>query len=108
METWRRVATTTNGTAYNGEAWEQVGVDHGNGSKPIVLWYRNHDYVVFKIPAGKHWRSLLEPSVSHPGHYHVARLVSDDVVGKRFGTEHLFDMPISTKGKEGVVSHEAS
>jgi len=101
--TWKQVGQNRNGVPYSEPAWEQQGVDHGNGTKPILLWYIDREHVVFKIPSGKHWASLLQPSVSHPGHFHVARLVEDiggyDGHARVIRSEHMFDMKVSAKGR---------
>ena len=84
--TWRK----------KGAGWEQVGVDWGN-AKPIEIWHRDgNDHVVFKIPGGKHWSSILAPSVSHPGLYVVAKIIEDR--GDILITEQLFEMPLSKRG----------
>jgi hypothetical protein len=96
--TWKRVGQNRNGVPYHEEAWEQVGVDWGNGTKPIVMWHRDAEHVVFKVPAGKHWSSLLEPSVSHPGNFVVGKIIDEG--DGRIEVEELFEMPISARGRK--------
>jgi len=97
---WKRVKhTSISGAEYKGgDAWEQAGVDWGNGSKAIVIWFRSKEHVVFKVPAGKHWASITSPSVSHPGSYVVCRIIGDDSEDQ-IRTEELFQMPVSERGR---------
>lgn len=76
--------------------WEQAGVDWDN-AKPIEIWHRSLHYVVFKVPGGKHWRSILEPSVSHPGSYVFCKILEDQV--DTLITEELLVAPLSKRGR---------
>lgn len=78
-----------------GAGWEQIGIDWDN-AKPIEIWHKSKEYVVFKVPGGKHWSSILEPSVSHPGSYVICKLIADQ--GDTLITEELFSMPLSKRG----------
>jgi hypothetical protein len=105
MNTWRYRKHSAISTAayHDGGSWEQHGVDWGNGTKPILLWHKggrgDERFVVFKVPAGKHWQSITSPSVSHPGSFLVQRLVEEREDGNTLITEELFEMPI-TKRKD--------
>lgn len=81
------------------------GVDHGNGSKPLLLWHLSRRYFVVKVPSGKGWKDRLNPSVSTPGYFIVCELVEfddgrqvgEELVGRLVGDE-LFQMPVSKGG----------
>ena len=76
----------------------QSGVDYGNGSKPIRVVARRSDhdklaYVVVKIPGGKHWAGNHMPQVSHPGDYHVLRILEQTAPGL-YRCEDLMEFPL--------------
>ena len=84
---------------FNGIDWE---------SRPITVWHRTEEHIVFKIPAGKHWESILNPSVSHPGRYLVCEITElaparseaeRDLGRERLTVRGLFEMPLSSRGK---------
>ena len=54
------------------------GIDHGNGSKPILIAVETPDIVVVKIPGGKHWTGNYMDWASHPGHYKVFMKMDDE------------------------------
>jgi hypothetical protein len=78
-----------------------VGIDWE--SRPVTVWHRTPSHIVFKIPSGKHWESILNPSVSHPGHYLVCEIVSAEQAGEleRLIVSELFSMPLSKRGGGG-------
>jgi hypothetical protein len=70
-------------------------------SRPITVWHRTKQHIVFKIPSGKHWESILNPSVSHPGQYLVCEIILEDTTGEveRLEVNELFAMPLSSRGR---------
>ena len=54
------------------------GIDHGNGSKPILLVKETQELVVVKIPGGSHWTGNYQPRTSHPGEYMVLLKLEED------------------------------
>jgi hypothetical protein len=78
-------------------------------SSPITVWHREGDYLVIKIPSGKHWESILNPSVSHPGRYLVTEIedvlvpaTSSATGSERLRVRALFEMPLSARGAKGL------
>ncbi len=76
-------------------------------SHPITVWYEDKDYMVFKIPAGKHWESILANSVSHPGQYLVTRKEEAgwqppyaQPENRYYLVTELFSMPLSSRGRQ--------
>lgn len=75
-------------------------------SSPITVWFENDTHIVFKIPAGRHWESIINNSVPHPGKYLVCEI--DSVVrrpespkgDRRLLVKELFQMPISNRGRQ--------
>jgi hypothetical protein len=49
-----------------------------DNAQPITVWFENGEHIVFKIPGGRHWKSILETSVSHPGQYMVTRIEEEE------------------------------
>jgi hypothetical protein len=109
--TWKHVyRTSQTGSEYQGGAgsYEQVGADWGNGTKPIVLWHLDHEWVVFKVPAGKYFRNINDRQASSPGCFVVCKLVDKsglkpDVIR----CEELFQMPVSAQGQKHWGSKSA-
>ena len=76
----------------------QSGVDYSNGSKPIRVVARRVErgkltFVVVKIPGGKHWVGNYMPWESHPGDYHVLRILEQIDPGL-YRCEDLMEFPL--------------
>ena len=76
----------------------QEGVDYETGSKPIKVVARklengNLAYAVVKVPGGKHWEVYGGHSVSHPGQYHVLRVL-EHLESDAYHCECLIEFPL--------------
>jgi hypothetical protein len=79
---------------------EQRGVNWGNAT-PIQVWFRNAEFIVFKIPGGSHWVGVGMDRASHPGCYFVGRIDLDapEAAGEGAIKVHrLFKMPLRSGG----------
>lgn len=109
--TWKHVRhTSQTGAKYQGEdgSWEQSSVDWGNGTKPIQLWHLEKEYAVFKVPAGKYFRNILDRQASSPGCFVVCQVLDKRGPGPdTLITEELFIMPVTEQGKKQWGSRSA-
>jgi hypothetical protein len=96
--TWKHLPhNSITGARYQGDegGWEQFGVEWGNSTKPIVVWHKDAEYVVFKVPAGRYFRNIADRQHSTPGCFVVCQLIEDK--GDTLITEELFTMPVSKR-----------
>lgn len=77
------------------------GVDLSNGRKPIEVWHREGDYIVFKVPAGKSWVSRGNQQ-SVPARFKFCRIIHYFPHNReeQLEVEQLFEMPVSRHGRD--------